>query len=345
MNTSRLIKLKEIARRAVGTLIIPTAVGLVLGIICALSGAKMFSNDQSFTIFARGVATVMLTTIALATNLNSGRFDFSLGSIATLSAVISSQITLNMGGNAFTMLLLSVLFGALLGTVSGLLYVWLRLPPIITSLGVALLYEGLAFTITSGSNVSFYGKTDVSGITTSVFYISLIIAVVLAVTILLFDHTKFGYNYKALMAGQKVSVNMGIKEIFNAVVCYAFAGGLMSIVGFLTATSVGTISVDVLNFGSIGIMFSAFLPMFIGGFIGRYSNDKFGYLLAAITVTFFSMSYSALSVKSSTQSIINAVLLVVFLIYLNNEKIIKDIVTLRYFKDMKLKKTNGDKTK
>ncbi len=345
MNTTNSNKIKEIARRTIGTLIIPSFVGLLLWIICAANGVKMFPNNQSLTIFVRGVATVMLTTIALSTNLSSGRFDFSLGSIATLSAVISSQITLNHGGNAFTMLLLSIVFGTLLGAISGVLYVLLRLPPIITSLGVALLYEGLAFTLTSGSNVSFYGKTDVSGITTSVLYISLIIVIVLAITVLLFDKSKFGYNYKALMAGQKVSVNMGIKEVPNAIICYAFAGALMSIVGYLTATSVGTISVDVLNFGSIGIMFSAFLPMFIGGFVGRFSSDKLGYLLAAVTMTFFSMAYSALSVKSSTQSIINAALLVLFLIYLNNEKIIKDIVTLRYFKALNLKKTNGEKTK
>lgn len=341
MNTSAISKPKRIARGVFGSLVIPVCVGLILWLICALNGVSMFPSTQSLTIFVRGVATVMLTTIALAINLNSGRFDFSLGSVATLSAVISSQITLNGGGNAFTMLCLSIVFGMLLGALSGGIYVALRLPPIITSLGVALLYEGLAFTITKGSNVSFYGKTDVSGITTNAIYILIIIAVVLAVTVILFDRSKFGYQYKALMAGQKVSVNTGIKEIANAIVCYAFSGALMSIVGYLTATSVGTISVDVLNFGSIGIMFSAFLPMFIGGFIGRFSNDKLGYLLAAVTMTFFSMTYSALSVKSSTQSIIGAVLLVAFLIYLNNERFIKDIAALRHIRNVFKKTTDG----
>ena len=342
MNTPTMNNTRKIARGAFGTLIIPVAVGLILWGICAANGVSMFSNAQSLTIFVRGVATVMLTTIALAINLNSGRFDFSLGSVATLSAVISAQITLNIGGNAFTMLILSIVFGTLLGALSGGIYVLLRLPPIITSLGVALLYEGLAFTITKGSNVSFYGKTDVSGITTNIFYMMIIIAVVLVVTIVLFDRSRFGFRYKALMAGQKVSVNTGIKEVSNAVICYAFSGALMSIVGYLTATSVGTISVDILNFGSIGIMFSAFLPMFIGGFIGRYSNDKLGYLLAAITMTFFSMAYSALNLKSSTQSIINAVLLVVFLIYLSNEKTVKDIAALRHIRNLFKKKTDGE---
>ena len=110
---------RKIARGAFGTLIIPVAVGLILWGICAANGVSMFSNAQSLTIFVRGVATVMLTTIALAINLNSGRFDFSLGSVATLSAVISAQITLNIGGNAFTMLILSIVFGTLLGALSG----------------------------------------------------------------------------------------------------------------------------------------------------------------------------------------------------------------------------------
>ena len=72
MNTPTMSKTRKIARGAFGTLIIPVAVGLILWGICAASGVSMFSNAQSMTIFVRGVATVMLTTIALAINLNSG---------------------------------------------------------------------------------------------------------------------------------------------------------------------------------------------------------------------------------------------------------------------------------
>ena len=51
------------------------------------------------------------------------------------------------------MLCLNVVFGALLGLVSGTLYVTLRIPPIITSLGVTLIYEGVTFTVTGGKYV------------------------------------------------------------------------------------------------------------------------------------------------------------------------------------------------
>ena len=128
-----------------------------------------------------------------------------------------------------------------------------------------------------------------------------------------------------------VAVNTGIHEVPNAVWCYVICGALMGIVGFLNAARSSNINGGSLNFGSIGIMFTAFLPMFIGGYIGRFSNDKLGYLMAAVCMSMLNSTFAAFSneISASTQSIINAVLLVVFLIYLNNEGLLKKILSPR----------------
>ena len=153
----------------------------------------------------------------------------------------------------------------------------------------------------------------------------MIIIAVLAVTIFLFDHTRFGYNYRALKDGQKVAVETGIREIPNALACYAVCGALMGIVGFLNAVRNTNINGGSLNFGSISIMFTAFLPMFIGGYISRFANEKIGFLLAALCMSMLNSTFAAFAneITASMQSIINAVLLVVFLIYLSNEYRIK----------------------
>ena len=65
---------------------------------------------------------------------------------------------------------------------------------------------------------------------------------VLVLSILLFDYTRFGYDYNALKNGQKVAVNTGIKEIPNAIGCYGICGALMGIVGFLNAARSTTIN-------------------------------------------------------------------------------------------------------
>lgn len=316
-------------KRIAGTAAIPLVFLAILGGICMANGKAMIANAAGFNNFLIYTAIVMCTTTALSINLNSGRFDFSLGSMSMLSAVIGARLSYavlhGQSGSAAVTLIFTVIFGAILGLVSGALYVLLRLPPIITSLGVTLIYEGILFTITGGR----YLMREVQNTSMSAFagtwvYVVLLIAAVLAVSIVLFDHTEFGYNYRALKNGQKVAVNTGIREIPNAIGCYVFCGALMGLVGFLNAVRNTSINGGELNFGSISIMFTAFLPMFIGSYISRYSNEKFGFLIAALCMSMLNSTFAVFSneVSSSMQAIINALALVVFLIYLNNEGLI-----------------------
>ncbi len=235
-------------------------------------------------------------------------------------------------GSAALMLLITVVSGMILGLISGCIYVLLRIPPIITSLGVTLIYEGLMYTITKGKYLmAEVQNSSMSGFVGTWVYAALIIVAVLIFSIVVFDHTKFGYDYNALKNGQKVAVNTGIREVGNAVICYTICGGLMGIVGFLNAARATTINGGQLNFASIAIMFTAFLPMFIGSYIKNFSNEKLGFFLAAICMSLLNSTFAVFSneVTASMQSIINAVLLVVFLIYLNNANLLVKIFSKR----------------
>ena len=321
---------KNIGKNVVGTLAIPVIVAVILLTICALGGRKMIDTALGFNNFVSYAGIVMITTMALSINLNSGRFDFSLGSIMTLSSVVGAKVAyaaLGGGaGSAALMLVCTVAAGIVLGFVSGVIYVSLGIPPIITSLGVTLIYEGITFTITEGRYImDEVQNASMTACRNTWVYSALIIVAVLAFVIFVFDHTRFGYNYRALKEGQKVAVDTGVKEVPNAIGCYTICGALMGLVGFLYAVRTTNIDTSALNFGSIGVMFTAFLPMFIGGYISRFSNEKLGFFLAAICMSMLNSTFAVFSnvIKASTQSIINAVLLVVFLIYLSNEYKIK----------------------
>ena len=313
----------KLGKKLTGTLAIPVITLLAVWLICSSKGVALFETQLNILTFVRAIANVSLVTFALAINLNSGRFDFSVGSVALLSSVISAKIVLALNLGPVAMLLLSIVFGAIFGLISGAVYVSVKLPPIIVSLAIALFYEGLAFALTGGHGVSFANSANLLSFSTIP---NLLIIIVIAVLfmVVVFDHTRFGYEYKALQSGQKVAVNTGIKEIPNARICYTIAGAFMGAQGFISATTNGTIQMS-LNFGSISPMFMAFLPMFIGGFIGRFSNDKMGYLLGAVTSALISLLYVRLNVSSSVQQIVSALLLVCFLIYLNNEGVIRGL--------------------
>ncbi len=317
-------------KKIIGTLILPLITLLAVWGICSARDIALFETQLNTMTFVRAIANVCLVTFALAINLNSGRFDFSVGSVALLSSVVSARLALSLDLGPLPMLLLSVVFGALFGLLSGAVYVTVKLPPIIVSLAVALFYEGLAFTLTGGHGVSFANSAKLLSFSTIPNFL-IIIAVTLVLMIVVFDHTKFGYEYKALLSGQKVTVNTGVKEVPNALICYTVAGALMGAQGFISATTNGTIQMS-LNFGSISPMFMAFLPMFIGGFIGRFSNDKLGYFLGAVCSALISLLYVRLNVSSSMQQITSALLLVGFLIYLNNEGKLKGLFVRKEMK-------------
>lgn len=318
---------KNIIKRILGIVTIPVGTLLIMLLLCAGKGITLFETEGNWILFFRAAASVMLTTFALSINLNSGRFDFSIGAIALLSSVISAQICIKLDLSWGMMLLLSIAAGAVLGMISGLVYVLIKLPPIIVSLGVTLFYEGFAFALTQGYGVSFVANAKLTSFPGVGKYI-LVIGAALTIIIFLFDKTRFGYDYKALLSGQRVAVNTGIHESHNAVGCYLVAGALMGVTGFISATNTGTVQMA-LNFGSIGVMFTAFLPMFIGGFIGRFCNEKIGYLLGAVTTAFLSLMYARLNVDSSIQQIVTALILVGFLIYLNNENKVMELVALK----------------
>ena len=84
------------AKKLTGALAIPVIFAAVLLILCAANGKSMIANRTGFNYFVLYTAIVMLTTMALSINLNSGRFDFSLGSMAVLASVLSSRISYAM---------------------------------------------------------------------------------------------------------------------------------------------------------------------------------------------------------------------------------------------------------
>ncbi len=317
----------NIVKRIFGIVTIPALAFIVFAMLAGIKeGAFLFGSGSDVLVFVKSAASVTLTTFALSINLNSGRFDFSLGSISLMSSIIACKLTIDKGWAPWVMIVLALVIGMVAGFVSGLLYVLLRLPAIITSLGVSLLYEAIAFIFADGAGIVFSNNKEYLSLGQSTAGMIIVTVIAFVFMFITMNYTKFGLHYAALRDGQKVSVNTGIAEVWNAIGCYTIAGVMMGLVGVISATFTGSI-LQSLNFGSIGVMFTAFLPMFIGGFIGRFSEVHFGIVLGAVTYAITQIGFSKLGLSSEQQALFSAVILVLFLIYLNNERAIVSLFT------------------
>ena len=136
--------------------------------------------------------------LAVSYNLTSGRFDFSVGSVLLLSLIAGGSIAKELGmtdwpGSPFWLLLCVVVVGMVLGLISGIVYVTLKLPPMVTSLGVAMIYEAIGFSINKAQGIRFLGRFDLLTWSQPVWSFGLLI-VVMIILIYLLNFTKFGYN-------------------------------------------------------------------------------------------------------------------------------------------------------
>lgn len=325
-------RLKKLLKNTFFTICIPAGVFILLVILCGIKGIALFETANHVRTFINAFAVTTFIAWALNFNLSSGRFDFSLGSIGLLSCIIGVKLTWALAdagapSNAFIMLVIIIAIGAILGTISGLVYIVLNIAPIVTSLGITLIYEAFTFIVTGGSGVVLNTSLHLTKISNAPNQI-VILAIGFVSIYIISNFTRFGYEWKSLISGQKISVETGIKEKRNALICYILAGMFIAVAASFNMSTQGTASAA-LNFSTISTIFTAFLPLFLGGFIKRFSEEKIGILLGSFTTALITLGFVRLDVSAQMQALWNAIILLLFLIYLNNEGKLKSMLTLK----------------
>ena len=95
----------------------------------------------------KNICYFSLLCFAVSINLHTGRMGFDVGAIIVLSTVIGFIVGIESGDNVVLTILAAMLTGMVLSILSGLVYILLRLPMMIVSLGMTLIYEAVAYWI------------------------------------------------------------------------------------------------------------------------------------------------------------------------------------------------------
>ncbi len=314
--------MSEANRRRIKNILICVACPLVLfGLmeaLCLLITGEHLITSKNLVMVMRRFTTTTCLAIALSMNITAGRFDFSLGSVLLGSAIIGGNvaISLNMGGVGI--LVFAIITGMVMSGIVGVLYCLTKIAPMVLSLGMALVMESVTFLLfKEGLNL----KKAVGDVTmlSDPFFMLAIVAIVLLLFTFLSEKTVFGFQRRSLGTGQAVAVNAGVKEIPNTILCYVLSGGLVAVVGTINSSYRGIISPS-LGLASVSSIFTAMLPVFLGGFMASFSNDTLGKVLACLMVTILNTGMTAFGLNETTQSLINALILILFLLFMFNAK-------------------------
>ncbi len=326
---------QKIVKNVVMTVFIPVLTFVFFLILCNATGHKGFGSAPDLQYILYTSVYSGLLALAMSLNITSGRFDFSLGASMLLAIIIGGNIAKNHHMGAAGLLIVTVVIGIIIGLASGIVYVTLGLPPMVSSLGLAIVYEAIGFMTNKAKGVKLVGKSNMLVFAKMPGALILII-VVLVILVILWDHSKFGYNRAALASGQKISTDVGINEKKNALICYAIAGALLGLAGVVYISKFGSVSPET-GLGSSTYFMTAFLPIFIGGAIAKYSSHPIGVYMGAIAQAILVCGLSKVGASSSMQTVINGIVVMAFLVYTSNSY---KLVEARMFKE-KLEKARA----
>jgi len=126
-----------------------------IGFILSLSSVHFFTIDNLMSITI-GLSAEGIVTVGMTVALVSGGFDFSVGSVMSLSGVTAGALYL-LGINIWIACLIALIFGMAFGLLNGFFIGKVGLNPFITSLAVMGIAKGGSFVLTQGSPISLLG--------------------------------------------------------------------------------------------------------------------------------------------------------------------------------------------
>jgi len=202
----------------------------------------------------RNLSTLMLQasikgiiTLGMSILIIAGMIDLSVGSLVALVAGLS-VVVLNTTGNVWLMLLFCIIFGAILGSMNGLLVTKGKIAPFIVTLAtmsafrsiIVQLGQGGPFNVAADILPSFrmIAAGDVLGIPN----LALIFAVMTVIIALLMAKTKFGRYVYAVGSNEQAARLAGINVDQIKTLAFTITGLLTGIAAFLLTSRLTSIT-------------------------------------------------------------------------------------------------------
>ncbi len=299
-------------------LALPVAVYLIMeALVVLFQGGHVINTALDVKNLIRGAGISAAIAFALSMNMTSGRMDLSLGAQRAAGTIVGGIIANSLGLGGIWVLIFAIISGFVFGGLTGILYVTLRIPPMVLGVGMACIYECVGFLASNGVGLRLVGTEGIAVLSNVNFTIA-VVAVIAVFMLILMTYTKFSYSFRAVKGSQLIARNAGINVFVNVAICYTVAGVLVAISGVLDAAFSGSMTAS-MGLTSNGSVMANMFPMMIGGtFLAKYINSSIGIVSAAVAIKIFAMGLTCFNISSAMSDSINMFLFIAFLVYQAN---------------------------
>lgn len=280
-----------------GLLILLLLVVLCWGIFKAIVPTKfgapgqLVSYLQSSLIYAVGGCGLYFIVVM-------GLFDFSIGANVVLSSILACEFAMKYG--YVGLIFVPIIVGTLIGILNGVVYIKLRIPSMIVTVGLALIYESLSVFATQGQeqilnpNYSMFGAYPAN-------LILALIAFLLTGFILKF--TRIGTYTYAIGSNEFVAKNMGVNVNLYKVVAFTLCGFFVGIMSILTI-SYGSSMTAASNMSSMGRNFTPMMGTFFGLAFRKYGRPVVAIVIGEFIISLIFNGFVAIGAPSTIQNVV-----------------------------------------
>ncbi len=265
-----------------------------------------FSNILSYfqasliaTVGACGFYFVMVT----------GMFDFSIGANIMLSAIVGCVFANRFGLGYFGLIFGCVLTGTIVGLLNGFFYVKLRIPSMIVTTGLALIYESIANYMAGGIEQTLPSDLRMFGTMPG----DIILAIVACfIAYILLNYTKLGTYTYAIGSNEFVAKNMGINVNNYKRLAFLTSGAFFGIMAILTI-SYGSSMVAVTGMASMSRNFVPTMGCFFGMAFRKYGIPLQAIIIGEFVINVIFFGFIALGAPTAIQDVITGFALLIII--------------------------------
>lgn len=282
-------------------------------IFLAFSSRAFLTTNNLFTIL-RQATIIGILAIAEHYIVLLGTMDVSVASTLSLSGVVLGALLIDFQVPIYLAIPIVLIISALIGLINGLIITRLKINPIITTLGMMSILEGLSFTYTRGKTI--YGpaidsiKVLNNGTLLGIPVPVLIMFALYILNFLVLRYMKFGAYVFATGNNEKASWLAGINTNRVKLAAFMIAGLLAGCAGVMQVARQGSAT------GGMGsdFLFPVLTAVVLGGASLSGGRGKiFNTFVAAIFLTTITNGMILLGVDIYVQRIIQGTILIVAL--------------------------------
>lgn len=238
-----------------------------------------------------------------------GMFDFSIGANIVLSSIVGCVMATRFGLGYPGFIIGSIVCGAIVGILNGIFYVKLRIPSMIVTTGLALIYEAIANYIAGGveqtlpSNLRAFGSMPGDVILAVIAFI---------VAYIFLNYTKIGTYTYAIGSNEFVAKNMGINVNKFKVLAFIISGAFFGVEAILSI-SYGSSMVAVTGMASMTRNFTPTMGCFFGLAFRKYGIPLQAIIIGEFVINIIFFGFIALGAPTAIQDVITGLALLIII--------------------------------